>query len=74
MRDSRKKLIQDAKDAGYTVRTDDDGTVEIFKSRGTHITRGLSMWPNGTATRMDTDLTVCGSIRRLVDMRAVLGL
>jgi len=74
MRDSRKKVIQDATDAGYKIESDDDGTVYIYKSRGNYVTRGVTFWPDRTATRMDTDLTVCSAIRRLADVREVLGL
>lgn len=69
-------LIRDARSAGYTVK--EGATTEIYRTdrRSTHgkIQRGLQIFDNGTACRMDTDLDVCSSVRDVATMRSILGI
>lgn len=75
-------LINDAKDAGYTVETDQHGSVTLKKhvklnqSKKTRI-EGLVIGANGWAYRLDVlarSPGVAATIRSYRDMRSVLGI
>lgn len=68
-----KKIVEDAKRAGYIVKFHNEETVTILKSkRGV----GICIWSDGTATRADYgfDLTIATAIRTQKEMRKCLGL
>lgn len=70
-----EKLLGDAKAAGYTVRVDGAGNIDIFKSTVTgRIVQGLVLYPDGTAFDATVDLSVTKGIRSYKEMRMVLGL
>lgn len=75
MTNNRKKLIDDATAAGYTVTTDGDGTVKIIKRVGRwQRPVGLMIHADGVAF----DVTVAPSVAKGVvaykTMRTILGI
>ena len=72
----KQALIDDARAAGFIVQPGDSGVIKVFKMhpKTKHITTGLMLFPDGTAIRMDIDLTVSTAIRSVDVMRKVLGL
>lgn len=70
----RAKLLEDARAAGYAIE-DAHGSVCITKSIGRWSNRvGLLLFPDGTAYRVDIDLSVAKALRSYREMRQHLGL
>ncbi len=69
-------LIEDARKAGYEIKTEPNGTVAIFrKHKGTGtILQGLLIHPNGTAIDSSVRPDIAKGLRSFGDMRKVLGL
>lgn len=70
-----EKMITDSVENGFTVDRHED-RIDIYRShiRTGRVLDGITLWEDGTCTRMGTDLTVCKNIRTLRDRRNVLGL
>ena len=77
----RSKLYADATAAGYTVTRESGGHVDIVRRakptrnypRGM-ILAGIRIYEDGTAVRLDVDLSVAAGMRSYAVMRKVLGL
>lgn len=71
---SQEKLIQDAKSAGYTVEIS-GACVDVFKvSRsGGSVSKGIRVYEDGTAHRLDVELGSANTIRTQKMMRKILG-
>ena len=68
----RRKMINDSIKEGYTVVEKEFGVdINVGKTRRSV---GITLWPDGTATRNDCDLTICAAIRTVKEMRKCLGL
>lgn len=68
-----ESLISDAEKAGLVVIPMPDGSVVIRKGKSPKSV-GITIWPDGTATRSDVDLALASSIRTVKQMRGILGL
>ncbi len=73
---NRRKLIQDAESAGFTVTLGDEiSPMTILRiSKLGRITQGLIIYPEGTAYDATVRLDVARGLRSYADMRAVLHL
>ena len=73
----RQRLIDDAIDAGYTVK-EKNGRWQIFRGRQYKhklvVSTGIEMWPDGSANRIDIPLSQTVNIRTIKSMRRILGL
>lgn len=74
MTSAMSQLIADAKRSGYRVDISHDG-IRIYKfvGRWKH-EKGLWIWPDGTAIRIDVDPSIAAGIRSYLGMRAALGI
>jgi hypothetical protein len=72
----RQRLIDDARDAGFAVTIGDDSspTTILRTSKRGRTTKGLMIYPDGTAFDATVRLDVARGLRSYADMRAVLGL
>jgi hypothetical protein len=68
----RRKLIEEARVRGLTVR-ETNSCVHILTGK-TFKSVGITLWPDGTATRSDIDFQLCTTIRTIKLMRIILGL
>jgi hypothetical protein len=72
-----KRLVSDAMAAGLWVDVPHDGSdgepITIRKGKSTHSV-GITIWPDGTATRSDVAFELTTTIRTQKEMRAILGL
>jgi hypothetical protein len=69
---SMRRLIDDAKARGLTVR-EREQFCDINRGK-TLRSLGIRIWPDGTATRNDIELSLCLAIRTQKQMREILGL
>jgi len=74
---AKDRLIRDAESAGYSVeKSSSTGRILLVKRHGGHgrVTRGLVLYPDGTAVDATLDLTVAKGVRSYKAMRRILGL
>lgn len=74
---AREQLLRDAKNAGYQVTHMGTVTLVTRTVRVNHTatrTVGLEIFEDGTAYRVDVDLSVAAGIRSYKVMREVLGI
>ena len=69
---TRRKLIADAQAKHFTV-VESETCVRISTGK-TYRSLGVTIWPDGTATRNDIDFSQCLCIRTVKAMRELLGL
>lgn len=76
MTTEKTTLIEDAARAGYSVEPQKDGTtIAIVKRVGRwKKLSGLMLYNDGTAIRLDVDLSVALAIRSVKAMRNILGI
>jgi hypothetical protein len=76
MVESISQLIRDAMDAGFNISEKNGSTIISKRHRGNgSILQGIQIYPDGSAIDLTvTQLDTAKSIRRIRDMRAVLGL
>ena len=72
MTKAQKSLIADAVAAGLNVS--ESASCVTIRTGKTHRSAGLHLWPDGTATRSDVELSLCSAIRSAAAMRRVVGL
>lgn len=69
----KREFLQEARDAGYRIQHEDDGTVRITKDYGPWKKQyGIRIHPDGTAFDITVDLSVAKGLRSYRDMRRVL--
>lgn len=78
MSPAREMLLRDARAAGYVISAGSAGETVIVRTIGVNGTttrrRGIVIFDDGTAIRVDVDLSVAAGMRSYRDMRAVLGI
>lgn len=70
---AQQRLIDDAKQAGYTVELGDTD-VDIYKIRLGKVTRGIRLCENGKAYRLDIPLSDTTWINTQKNIRQYLGI
>jgi hypothetical protein len=73
---AKKQIIDDAVSAGY-AREDGEFSVDLVKlskHKKPRVLAGLRIYQDGTAVRLDIDLSIAIGIRSHAGMRAVLGI
>lgn len=76
---AKQAILDDAKAAGFVVEGDGTGGFYVTKQvkvNGSNKTRTEGLWlcQNGSAIRVDIDLSVATAIRSHAEMRKVLGI
>lgn len=73
---AKQQIVEDAVSAGY-VREDGDFWIDLVKRskhRKPRVLAGIRLYRDGTAIRLDVDLSVATGIRSHAAIRAQLGI
>lgn len=71
-----EKMYADAEKAGFKVKRGSGGDVIVAKYHKGHggVTRGIHVFEDGVALELNLDLSVQTGLRKVKDMRSILGL